>query len=100
MMRNDLIPKLILTIVVLGFLFAGQPVEAVSTPVSEKTVNQETAERDDSKDLKSGQVAVPLNKDEIDSIAESLPEGEVRQMFNEKVATGAEKDSSSSDEDF
>jgi hypothetical protein len=44
-------------------------------------------------------MAVPLSQDEVDSIAEALPEGEVRQMFNKKVVTGAQMDNASADEE-
>ncbi len=78
MSRYALISKLILAILVLGLLFAGQPIEAAS-PVMSKTIgNQKTAQKDDAKDSPSGQVAVQLSQDEIDSIAAALPEGEVR----------------------
>jgi hypothetical protein len=98
MTRFALISKLILAVIFSGFLLAGQPIEAKSPPTAETVGNQEAAERDDSIDSTSGQVAVPLNRDEINSIAEALPEGEVRLMFNKKVVTGAEKNNASSNE--
>jgi small-conductance mechanosensitive channel len=97
--RYPLISKLILTTILLGFLCVGEPIGAASPPRTETTANQETAERDDSKDTSGGQIAVQLNQDEIDSISDSLPEGEVRQMFNKKVATGAQMTNASADEE-
>jgi hypothetical protein len=55
--------------------------------------------KEDLKDASGGQMAVPLSQDEVDSIAEALPEGEVRQMFNKKVVTGAQMDNASADEE-
>jgi small-conductance mechanosensitive channel len=91
---KTLISKLILTIIILGFLCADQPIEAASPLMSETIGNQKTAPENDSKDLTGGQ----LSQDEIDSIAAALPEGEVRQMFNKKFATAADKDNAASDE--
>ncbi len=91
---KTLISKLILTIIILGFLCADQPIEAASPLMSETIGNQKTAPESDSKDLTGGQ----LSQDEIDSIAAALPEGEVRQKFNKKFATAADKDNAASDE--
>ena len=98
MTRFALISKLILAVILSGFLIAVQLAEAASLQISETSDSQKTVERDDSKDLNLGQVAVQLNKDEINSIAAALPEGEARQMFKEKVAKGAKKEKASSDE--
>ena len=98
MMRNALISKLILTIVVSGFLFAGLPIRAVSALKSETVENEETAGSDDSKVVTGGQVTVQLSRAEVDTIAAALPEGDARRIFKEKLATGAEKDNAASDE--
>ena len=100
MSRYALISKLILAILVLGLLFAGQPIEAASPLMSKTIGNQKTAQKDDAKDSPGGQVAVQLSQDEIDSIAAALPEGEVRQKFEKKFATGAEKDNHLYDESY
>ena len=99
MARNRLLLDLIMTIIVLGFLSAGQPIQAESPPASETTGKQETAPGDDSKDASGGPVAVGLSQNEIDSIAAALPEGEVKQMFKEKAATGAKTDNAPADEE-
>jgi len=99
MARYALRSKLILTIIVFSFFFAGQPGKAESPPMSKTIGNQKIVRGDDSKDLTGGRVAVQLSQNEIDSIASTLPEGEVRQMFKKKLAAAAGKDSSSSDED-
>ncbi len=100
MARYAFIFKLILATIVLGFFFKGQPIGAASASVSETTANQETTRKEDSKDAGGGQVAVQLSRDEVDSIAATLPEGDVRQMFNEKVAIGAEMDNALADEEI
>jgi hypothetical protein len=97
MRPKTLVSRLILAVIFSGFLSVGQPIEAKSLPPAETVRKQEAAERDVSTDSTSGQAAVPLNRDEINSIAEALPEGEVRQMFNRKVAKRTEKDNASSD---
>jgi hypothetical protein len=83
-----------------GFLLASQSIKAESTPTSELVGNQNTVERNDLKDISGGQVGVQFSQDEIESITVALPEGQAKQMFKEKVATGAEKDKASADEDF
>jgi len=98
MTRKTIISMLILTIVVLGFFFASQPIWAVSPSKPEMVENPDAARSDDSKDVIGGQVAVQLNREEINSIAEALAEGEARQMFKEKVAQGEEKDNDSFDD--
>jgi small-conductance mechanosensitive channel len=84
--------KLFMTSMVLGVLCVGQPVEAVSPLMVQKAGKQEVAARDDSKDTGGDQVAVQFSRDEADSIAAALPEGEARQMFKAKVALDEEKD--------
>ncbi|MGD2269680.1 MAG: mechanosensitive ion channel, partial [Desulfobacterales bacterium] len=96
--RKTFVPKLILMIIVSGFLLAGQSIKAEATPTSEMVGNKKTAERNGLKDASSGLVGVQFSQDEINSIVESLPEGDVRQMLTQKVATGAEKSKVSSDE--
>ncbi len=99
MARYPFIFRLIVVTIFLGLLCVGLPIEAASQKKSETTANQETSRSEDSIDLSGGQFAVHLSQDEINSIAQSLPEGEVRQMFKEKVATGAEMDKVSADEE-
>ena len=93
------ISKLILVIIVFGFVFAYQCIEAPSPPMPKTNGNSEIALRDDSKDLTVAQVAVQFSQNEVDSIATALPEGEVRQMFKNKVTTGAAMYNASSDEE-
>ena len=100
MSRYALISRLILTIFVLGLLFASQPIEAASPLMSKTIENQKTSQKDDAEDSPGGQVAVQLSQDEIDSIAAALPEGEVRQKFKNKFAAGAEKDNGLYDESY
>jgi small-conductance mechanosensitive channel len=99
MARNTLISKLIRALIVLGFLFAGQPIQAESPPKSETVEKQEIVGKEDSKNVSGGQVSVQFSRNEIDSIAAALPEGEVRQMFNKKVVTGAEMTNASAAEE-
>jgi len=96
-MRNALISILILMIAVLIFLLEGQPIGAASPPVFGTTVNQKTSEKDDLKAADGGQVTVQLSRDEVDSIADALPDSEARQMFNEKVAKSEQTDDTSFD---
>jgi hypothetical protein len=98
--RCSLIFKLIVATIFLSFFGVVQPIEAASPPKSETVGNQGVTQKSESSDANGGQVAVQFSQNEIDSIAATLPEGDVRQMFNEKVATEAEKGNSSSDEDF
>ncbi|MBW1716166.1 MAG: hypothetical protein JRJ77_10140 [Deltaproteobacteria bacterium] len=100
MSRYALISKLILAILVLGLIFAGQPIEAASPPMSKTIGNQNTAHKDDAKDSSGGQVTVQLGQDEIDTIAAALPEGEVRQKFEKKFTTRADKDNHLYDESY
>ena len=96
--RKIFIPRLILGVIFLGFLLAGRPVEAQAPPKSDTVGSQETVRKAGLKNPTNGQVAVEFSRDEIDSIAAALPEGEAKQMFTEKVATGAQKDNAPSDE--
>jgi small-conductance mechanosensitive channel len=98
MTRVAIISKLILAAILTGLVLVGQPIEAKSQPTSETAGNQKVTEKDPSSDSNGGRVAVPLNRDEINSITEALPEGDVRQMFNKKVARGAGNDNASSDD--
>jgi hypothetical protein len=98
MSRFAFISKFILAVIFSGFLVAGQSIGAESTPAYGMVGNQKPAERDDLKDTRGSRLGVQFSQDEIDSIAEALPEGEVRQMFNKKVTEGAEKSAASSDE--
>jgi small-conductance mechanosensitive channel len=66
--------------------------------VSEAAENQETVVSDGPKETNGGQVTVQLSRDEADSIAAALPEGEARQRFKEKVAKGEGRDDDSFDE--
>lgn len=100
MRRYALIFKVIVAIIFIIFFWVDQPIEAVSPAASETAGNQKTARKGESSDANSGQVAVQFSRNEIDSIVATLPEGDIRQMFNEKVATGAEKVGSSPDGDF
>jgi small-conductance mechanosensitive channel len=99
MARFGLISKLMLAVIFSGLLIVGQSIAAKSTPTSEIVGNQEATARGGSTDSTSGQVAVPIKRDEINSIAEALPEGEAKQMFKERVAKGAEKDPAPAVED-
>jgi small-conductance mechanosensitive channel len=98
--RYSLIFKLIVATIILSFLGVVQPVEAASPPASETAGNHKTAREGDSSDTSGGQVRVRFSQNEIDSIAATLPEGDARQMFNEKIATEAEKDNAASDEEY
>jgi len=88
----------IVTLTALGLWHVGQPIEAISATVPETKVNHATVQKDDSKDSGSDQVAVHFSRNETDTIAAALPEGEARQIFKEKVAKGEEKDDTSFDE--
>ncbi|UCH21659.1 MAG: mechanosensitive ion channel family protein [Deltaproteobacteria bacterium] len=96
--RKIFISRLILAHIFLGFLLAGQPIEAQAPPKADTVGSQETVRKVGSKSPTNGQVAVQLGRDEIDSIAAALPEGEAKQMFRQKDATGKEKNNASSDE--
>ncbi|UCF94003.1 MAG: mechanosensitive ion channel [Desulfobacterales bacterium] len=94
---NALISRVILTTTVWGLLFAGQPIGAESPPKLETVKGPETVQRVDSEYSDRGQIAVEPSQSEIDSIAEALPEDEVRQRFPKSRAAGVEKDNDSSD---
>jgi hypothetical protein len=87
MAHNTFKIKSILTVFVLCFLCAGQPIGAASPPASDTTAKPVTPEKDDSKGA-GDQLAVQFSEEEIQAIAEALPDGEARQMFNQKVAKG------------
>jgi hypothetical protein len=99
MMRVALVSKLVLAAIFTGFLVVGQSIEAKFPPAAQTVGNQTAADRVRSPVSTGGQVVVPFNQDEINSISKALPEGDVRQMFNSKVAKRAEKINDSSDED-
>jgi small-conductance mechanosensitive channel len=98
MARYPFIIKLIVVTIFLGLLCAGQPIRAASPSVSETTANQETPARDDSRVTGGSQVAVQFSEDEVHAIAEALPDGEARRMFNEKVVKGEDTGDTSLDE--
>jgi small-conductance mechanosensitive channel len=100
MARSALTFKLILLPTILGFLLMAPAIDAASPSKAETTANPATVRGGDSKNVAGGQIAVPLSQDEIDSIAASLPEGETKQMFKEKTATGPAKDKAESDETY
>ena len=100
MARSALILKLILLPIISGFLLGAPSIEAASPSNVETPANPATARSDDSKPVSGDQIAVPLSKDEIDSIAAALPEGEAKQMFKEKTATRPMKDKAESDETY
>ena len=87
MAHNTFKIKSILAVFVLCFLCAGQPIGAASPPASDTTAKPVTPEKDDSKGA-GDQLAVQFSEEEIQAIAEALPDGEARQMFNQKVAKG------------
>jgi len=97
MARYPFIFKLVVVTISLGFLCTGQPIGAAAPSVSETTANPDSSAKADSEDT-GGQLAVQLSEEEIHAIAEALPEGEARQMFNEKVAADGQKDDTSLDE--
>jgi hypothetical protein len=88
----------ILALTALGLWHMGQPIDAICATVPETKINHATVQKDDSKDSGSDQVAVQFSRNEADTIAAALPEGEARQMFKEKVTKGEEKDDTSLDE--
>jgi len=98
MARTSQVLKSFVPLLVLGVFFINQPAEAVSPLMVQKAGEQKTAARDNSKDSGGDQVAVQFSRDEVDSIAAALPEGETRKIFKEKVTHGEEKDDDSFDE--
>jgi hypothetical protein len=92
MTRYPLIFKLAVAIFLSGFLCVGQPIAVASPPMPDTTSNHGTVREDDSTDAIAGEVAVQLTQDEIDSIVAALPEGDAKQMFDEKVAKGESTD--------
>ena len=100
MWRSSSMIKLIVVTILLSFLGVVQPIEAASPPDSKTTEIQETVPKGDFSDVNDPGVILQFSQNEIDSIAATLPEGDVRQMFNQKVATEVEKDQVASEEDF
>jgi small-conductance mechanosensitive channel len=88
MSRYLLINRLIVLAIFLSLIIAWQPVGAASSPASDTSANPETPAGDNSKDAGSDQLAVQFSPEEINAIAEALPDGEARQLFNQKVAKG------------
>ena len=70
MTRCPFIFKLIVVIISLALLFAGQPVGAASPSAADTTANQATPEKDDSKDT-GDQLAFQFSEEEIQAIAEA-----------------------------
>ena len=98
MTHNTLIPRPIMAIIFLGFLFAGQSVKAVSPSEPETVVNQVNAGSKSSKDSAEGQITVQFSRNEVDSISAILPEGEVGQMLKNKLSAAGSKAVSASKE--
>ncbi len=88
MARYQLIFKLIVLTISLSLLIAGLPIGDTSPLASDKTDNQTAPEKIDSKETGGEQLAVQFSEEEIHAISEALPEGETRQMFNEKISIG------------
>ena len=99
MTRNTLILKPIIAIILLGILVSGQTIKAESPSESETVENRESAGTKNSKELADGQITVQFSQNEIDAISATLPDGEARQMFKEKVTKGEEKDDATFDDD-
>ena len=99
MARYLFIFKLMVVTILLGLLCTGQPIGAESPSASDTTDNQDAPARDNSKESSGSQMAVQFSEHEIQAIAGALPDGETRQMFNEKVATGEGADDATFDED-
>ncbi len=86
MSRYLLINRLIVLAIFLSLIIAWQPVGAASPPASDTSANHETPAGDNSKDAGGDQLAVQFSEEEIQAIAKALPDGEARQIFNQKVA--------------
>jgi moderate conductance mechanosensitive channel len=80
----------IVTLTILCLMQVGQPIEAIPSTVSKAKAENATLPEKDLKDYSSGRVTVQLSRGEVDTITLALPEGEVKQMFNEKVAKDKE----------
>jgi small-conductance mechanosensitive channel len=86
-----------LAMVVLAFVYAGQSVEAISPVMVQRAGKQEPAASTDSKESGGDPVTVQFSRDEAETIEKALPEGEARQIFEEKFAGGKGKDDPSID---
>ncbi len=97
MTRNTLLSRPIIALIFLGFLFADPFIRAAFPSELETVENQVNAQSKNSKDFAEGQITVQFSQNEADTISAILPEGEVRQMFKNKLSIGGRKDDSSSD---
>jgi small-conductance mechanosensitive channel len=88
----------IVTLTILCLLHVGQPTEAIPSTESETKTTDSTGQKIDLENSNDGQVTVQLSRDKVDSIALGLPEGEAKQMFNEKFTKGKEMEDGSFDE--
>ncbi len=88
----------IVTLTILCLLYVGQPIEAIPSTESEIKAADATGQKIALKDSNEDQVTVKLSRDEVDSIALALPEGETKQMFNKKFTKGKEMKDDSFDE--
>jgi hypothetical protein len=97
MTHNTLLSRPIIAIIFLGFLFADPFIRAASPSEFETVGNEVNARSKNSIDFAEGQITVQFSQNEADTISAILPEGEVRQMFKNKLSIGGRKDDSSTD---
>jgi hypothetical protein len=97
MTHNTLLSRPIIAIIFLGFLFADPFIRAASPSELETVENEVNARSKNSIDFAEGQITVQFSQNEADTISAILPEGEVRQMFKNKLSIGGRKDDSSTD---
>ena len=88
----------IVTLTILFLLQLGQPIEAIPSTMSETKAENTIVQKNGLKNSNGDQVTVQLSRDEVDSIALALPEGETKQMFSEKFTKGKEMEDASFDE--
>lgn len=98
MARNVQIIKLFLTILFFLFFFLVQSIRAESPPQSDPPEDKETSRTAAFTNVAESKISVDFSQSEIDSIAASLPNGEVSQMFKEKLAKMGEEGDATSDE--
>ena len=94
MARHTQSSRLFLVIAVLTLLFAAQPIKAESPPNPEAGKIQNSNRDDQPNQANNPPISIDFNANELDAIAASLPEGEARQMLEQKRLSATESKNS------
>jgi len=98
MMRRIRIARLALAIGLSTLLFAAQPIKADAPVNLEAGKVQDPIPSDQTSQVTNPPISLDFNQTELDTIAASLPEGEARQMLEQKRLSATKRENASSDD--